>query len=748
MIQEAIYTYERQLTDEIKQNKSKRIWTSINKLRGISSHREEVKVYDEEGSLLQGESLTKEMTEAWSSIYRMHNNNIKEVWNETRKCEYINSLTMEVNLPPTELREHIYTWTGLPQTLRPMKKVEITIEKVKNCLRSLKIKKSAGVDGLKPEMYKCFIENEECLEGLRKCLECEIRGESRPQSWKHSRTTMVKKKRKPTVRDFRPIAVLNVSFKILMALLKNEIEEHIKENNEAMEEQAGFTGGGRVDDNLLLLQYCVDDSYRRRKPLVVVSIDFKKAYDSIKREEMIQVMKEYRIHPEVIDILAEVYQGDSTKIRIEGEEINMQVTSGIKQGCTCSTTLFKLITYVIIKEIQKSTCKFQNEFFTMGALFYADDGLLLSNTVSGAREGVDILTRIAGKFGLEINKSKEKSSALIFNMKDHPNDIQGIEVEKTIKYLGITVENKRDMFGIFRKKVVEKAQKMANIVYPVISRSCNKLLIGKTFWKSVALPYVLYGCNAVDLNEDTIKKLQVIENGVCRKLMGAPRGAAVCTLRGEIGISEMKMRCIEGRLKYVNNIEHRGNGLLRAVKNRILEVGKMKWGRTTLAYLRDVECTPAMLNGMTAAEVKVRVREVGHRRWKEEVKSKATLTIYEKWKEEIKEETVYDNTPASVTFYAARANCLKLNDRRHHGGMSVCCEVCGAEREDLQHFLLECPGLQDIRGRQWELQRPYIEDKERIIGYYLFEGRNIEEKKSQLYKMWKQRERLIRSLQR
>lgn len=60
---------------------------------------------------------------------------------------------------------------------------------------------------------------------------------------------------------------------------------------------------------------------------------------------------------------------------------------------------------------------------------------------------------------------------------------------------------------------------------------------------------------------------------------------------------------------------------------------------------------------MTAAYVKVKMN---HRRWKE---VKSTLTIDERWKIIIKEAPFYDNMPASVCFYAVRANCLMLNDR-------------------------------------------------------------------------------------
>ena len=49
---------------------------------------------------------------------------------------------------------------------------------------------------------------------------------------------------------------------------------------------------------------------------------------------------------------------------------------------------------------------------------------------------------------------------------------------------------------------------MANITYSVIERSCNKLLIGKTFWKSIVLPSVFYGTNIIYLTEDNINELQ------------------------------------------------------------------------------------------------------------------------------------------------------------------------------------------------------------------------------------------------
>ena len=48
----------------------------------------------------------------------------------------------------------------------------------------------------------------------------------------------------------------------------------------------------------------------------------------------------------------------------------------------------------------------------------------------------------------------------------------------------------------------------------VIEQSCNKLLIGKTLWKSLVLLSVMYGTNIINLTEDNISELQKIENSV------------------------------------------------------------------------------------------------------------------------------------------------------------------------------------------------------------------------------------------
>ena len=86
---------------------------------------------------------------------------------------------------------------------------------------------------------------------------------------------------------------------------------------------------------------------------------------------------------------------------------------------------------------------------------------------------------------------------MIMNAKERVEEIGGIKVVKEMGYLGFTLSDGKDMFKEHKKRKIALAEKLANITYSVTSRSCNRMLVGKTYWKSVALPAILYGSNRV-----------------------------------------------------------------------------------------------------------------------------------------------------------------------------------------------------------------------------------------------------------
>ncbi|XP_043202706.1 uncharacterized protein LOC122370834 [Amphibalanus amphitrite] len=277
-----------------------------------------------------------------------------------------------------------------------------------------------------------------------------------------------------------------------------------------------------------------------------------------------------------------------------------------------------------------------------------------------------------------------------------------------------------------------------SLTYGVVARSCNKLLIGKTFWKSLALPSILYGVNIFHVTEEEVKKLEVIENGVYRQILGAPKYTANCALRGEIGASAMKTRVIKGHLQYVRSTLQGNNQLLKEVIETQLEEKGTKWARMIITHLETLNLNQGDLRNMKKEELNKKMISWDDKRWKEEVETKTSLKVYKRWKLKIKEDDVYDNTPQSRILFQARTDTLPLNARKKFTKERTNCALCEAENEDINHFLLECPVLNEVRVNHRELQQPYLEDKEEVIMRFLFdkERRNMEEKKQILYSMW------------
>ena len=302
---------ERKVTEEVRKDNKKK-WDNINKLRGTRRKNEDFDIYDEDGNKLEKEQTTKEIVNFWERIYKKHENRIEEHWNKSIKERYIEgtSINEEERYPievrdhirmaecngkdtredrdynkypyemndhictirrvedieyPLEIREHMdmaYTTTNQRSKMPVM---DITEEKVKKILTNLKNGKATGPDGLKGELYKAMANSKICLETLTKCYKKELNIREKPEKWKTSKTKLLKKKNKPTVKDLRPLALTDISYKIFMSLIKQEIEEHlinIKEDNEV---QAGFKKGGRIEDNLLTLRYCVKDAYATKR---------------------------------------------------------------------------------------------------------------------------------------------------------------------------------------------------------------------------------------------------------------------------------------------------------------------------------------------------------------------------------------------------------------------------------------------------------------------------------------------------
>ena len=105
-----------------------------------------------------------------------------------------------------------------------------------------------------------------------------------------------------------------------------------------------------------------------------------KAYDSVRRSTIVEVLQAYKIDKDIIDTIVQIYSNDSTVMNLRDNlKIKFNITSGIRQGCTLSSTIFKMVTYKIMDSIEKECKGIKINDMNINALFYADDGIILTD---------------------------------------------------------------------------------------------------------------------------------------------------------------------------------------------------------------------------------------------------------------------------------------------------------------------------------------------------------------------------------
>ena len=164
MIKNRIYEYERQITEEIRQDNNK-LWLNINKLKAQKPKRK-LELYHEDGTKITENDKGKEVVKYWSTIYRMHDNEIEKVWSERERAKYErlieknidrstndNSEELDDNIDmappregiryPAELREHMDMVMRTDKQICKMRKKEFEIEEVKTIVMKLRKRKSS-----------------------------------------------------------------------------------------------------------------------------------------------------------------------------------------------------------------------------------------------------------------------------------------------------------------------------------------------------------------------------------------------------------------------------------------------------------------------------------------------------------------------------------------------------------------------------------------------------------------------------
>ncbi len=391
---------------------------------------------------------------------------------------------------------------------------EITLNDLFKSLNNMKGNKSPGPDGYTPEFYKYFWG--ELHPYLFRSLQyAKTISKKLSVTQRQGVLTCLPKGDKPRefLKNWRPISLLNVDYKILSSAIANKIKPALSQL--ISEDQKGYVKGRYIGECTRLVNDLLDETERRMIPGLLLLVDFEKAFDSIERGFIEKVLTFLGFGKNIIEWIKILYTDNSSCILNNGHCTEyFDITRGVRQGDPPSGYIFIICLEILNAAINYHTSITgimidNSEYLTSQ---YADDSTIaLDGSPDSLENCLNVFNQFGQCSGLRINE--DKTEAIWIGSKLHSNEI--LLPEKKLKWnqtgtftvLGIKFDlTKTDKtannFNTYREKIT-------NLLHHWTFRKLT--ILGKiAVLKSLALPMVVHLLMVLPETDAFVKEIQEI----------------------------------------------------------------------------------------------------------------------------------------------------------------------------------------------------------------------------------------------
>ena len=314
--------------------------------------------------------------------------------------------------------------------------IEPTEEETATAMKSMANAKAVGPDGLLAELLKLGLQQDWTI--LRKLNRLTIliwRQGKVPQQWKDAVITVLHKKGDKTeCGNYRGISLVSHAGKVLLYVVARRLSAYCEAKGLLSEEQCGFRPDRSTTDMMFVVRRLQEAGRKVRVSLHMCFIDLQKAYDTVDRTLLWQVLTRIGVPPQMIAVIRQFHDGMRACARPDHGVCSdwFEVEKGLRQGCVLSLLLFNISFAAVLNVVLQRSSEepailaelvhLKEPSTSMGAepamdyvrravwgMLYADDACIVSRSPQGLAKMMEVIVEVCRAFALTVSAKKTET---------------------------------------------------------------------------------------------------------------------------------------------------------------------------------------------------------------------------------------------------------------------------------------------------------------------------------------------------
>ena len=214
---------------------------------------------------------------------------------------------------------------------------------------------AVGSDGLLVELLGPGLQqNQTMLLELHRLTTLTWREGKVPQQWKDAVITVLHKKRDKTeCGNYRGISLVSHAGKVLLKGVASRLSAYCEAKGLFPEEQCGFRPDRSTTDMMFVVHRLQEVGRKAGVSLFMCFIDLQKAYDTVDRTLLWQVLTRIGVPPQIIAVIRQFHDGVRACVRPDdGVCLHwFEVEQRLRQECVLSPLLFNIFFAVVLNVV-------------------------------------------------------------------------------------------------------------------------------------------------------------------------------------------------------------------------------------------------------------------------------------------------------------------------------------------------------------------------------------------------------------